>query len=64
MQHFTFAVPTLKVADMPINDQRDMILNQATALIVSEYLGHMNAAIAADGPDTPAPPAAFITQNI
>jgi hypothetical protein len=45
MQNITFALPTVATAGMSASDQRDVLLNQATAVIVAEYLGHMNAAI-------------------
>jgi hypothetical protein len=46
MQNITFTLPTVATAGMSASDQRDVLLNQATAVIVAEYLGHMNAAIA------------------
>jgi hypothetical protein len=45
MQNITFALPTLATGGMSAADQRDIVLNQATAVIIGEYLGHMNTAI-------------------
>jgi hypothetical protein len=45
MQDFTFTLPTIGTAAMTGADQRDILLNQATAIIISEYLAHMNVAI-------------------
>ena len=45
MQNITFALPTVATAGMSASDQRDILLNQATAAIVGEYLGHMSVAL-------------------
>ena len=45
MQNITFALPTVATAGMSASDQRDILLNQATAAIVGEYLRHMNVAL-------------------
>ena len=45
MQSITFAVPALTTAQMAMQDQIDILVNQATAAIVCCYLEHMNAAI-------------------
>jgi Ca2+/H+ antiporter len=42
MQSITFAVPTLATASMTKADQMDIVLNQATVVIVCSYLEHMN----------------------
>ena len=47
MQNVGFALPTLATSGMSTNDQNTLLVNQATALIVSSYLEHMSAAIAA-----------------
>jgi hypothetical protein len=61
MQGITFAVPTLGTAAMNRQDQIDIVVNQATAVIVCCYLEHMNAAINKDiGSASPAG-SAFIT---
>lgn len=46
MQGITFAQPTLTIAQMARQDQIDITVNQATAVIVCCYLEHMNAVIA------------------
>lgn len=46
MQGITFAVPVLATAQMSKQDQIDVGVNQATAVIICCYLEHMNAAIA------------------
>ena len=45
MQSISFAVPTLATAEMARQDQIDVQLNQAAAVIVCCYLEHMNTAI-------------------
>ena len=39
------ALPTLPTVEMARQDQIDILLNQATAVIVCSYLEHMNTAI-------------------
>ena len=45
MENLTFALPAIGTAAMSASDQRDILLNQATAAIIAEYLRHMNVAI-------------------
>jgi hypothetical protein len=48
MEKLTFALPTIGSADMSKADQGDLIVNQATALIVSAWLSHATALIQKD----------------
>ena len=45
MESITFSTPTLPTASMTKADQVDLMLNQATAVVVCCYLEHMNTAI-------------------
>lgn len=45
MEGFTFAAPSLATSAMSKQDQMDILLNQATAIIVCSYLEHMNKAL-------------------
>jgi hypothetical protein len=62
MQNITFAVPTLATVEMARQDQIDILVNQATTVIVCCYLEHMNTAInkgirgATAASETPEPP--------
>lgn len=40
MEKVTFALPTVASADMSKDDQGALIVNQATAFIISAYLAH------------------------
>lgn len=40
--NFQFALPTIGTSEMSRNDQGALIVNQATAVIVSAYLNHTN----------------------
>ena len=62
MQSVTFAMPTLSTAQMSRQDQTDLVVNQATAAIVSGYLEHMNAALQKADP-TIRPAASFLSQE-
>jgi hypothetical protein len=42
MQQVSFSLPTLATAQMPTQDQINVTVNQATAVIVSAYLEHLN----------------------
>jgi hypothetical protein len=48
MEKVTFALPTAGSADMSKDDQGALIVNQATALIVSAWLAHATALIQKD----------------
>lgn len=45
MQGIRFAAPTLPTAQMARQDQIDMIVNQAAAVIVCAWLEHITAAM-------------------
>lgn len=45
MEGFAFAAPSLATSEMSKQDQMDILLNQATAIIVCSYLEHMNKAL-------------------
>jgi len=45
MEGINFALPTLATGSMSKADQVDLLLNQATAVIVCCYLEHMNTAM-------------------
>ena len=45
MEGINFALPTLATGSMSKADQVDLLLNQATAVIVCCYLDHMNTAM-------------------
>ena len=42
MQQVSFSLPTLATAQMTAQDQINVTVNQATAVIVSAYLEHLN----------------------
>ncbi len=42
MNDVTFTLPTVPSADMSTNDQGALMVNQATAVIISEWLAHAN----------------------
>jgi hypothetical protein len=42
MEQVSFTLPTLGTAAMSAQDQINVTVNQATAIIVSAYLGHLN----------------------
>ena len=42
MQQVTFSLPTLATAQMTAQDQINVTVNQATAVIVRAYLEHLN----------------------
>jgi hypothetical protein len=46
MEELHFALPTLATTAMSRADQSDLLLNQATAIIVSAWLDHANAVLA------------------
>jgi hypothetical protein len=48
MQGITFSTPSLATSAMSKQDQIDILLNQATAVIVCSYLEHMNKALDKD----------------
>jgi hypothetical protein len=62
MQNISFALPTVATAGMSASDQRDIILNQATASIIGDYLAHLNTALE-KGLQTSTTGAAFVTQS-
>lgn len=45
MDKVTFVLPTLAASGMSKADQNDLLLNQATAIIVSAWLNHANAVV-------------------
>lgn len=45
MENLTFALPTVGTSAMSASDQRDLLLNQATASVICCYLEHMNTAM-------------------
>lgn len=42
MNQVTFSLPTLSTSEMSPQDQINVSVNQATAVIVSAYLDHLN----------------------
>ena len=42
MEQVTFSLPTLATAQMTAQDQVNVTVNQATAVIISAYLEHLN----------------------
>jgi|GEM_PF-4216598 len=45
MENVTFALPTLGSTAMSPNDQTAVLVNQATAVIVSAWLAHQNVVL-------------------
>ena len=61
MKKITFALPTFVADSMTVNNQLRILRSQATAVVIGEYLGHLNTALE-KGLQTSLEGPAFVTQ--